>query len=178
MRCSNSSNKPDQVQRMITRTHICGISTSTPVLGRAITKTRFMEIFQTRPQAEALPRTGTLSTNFVHPCRRCILSLCTSHCTESRGGTVLKFTSKWQLLAVSRLVEIPQVAHLWSLERIQKKCPSVCPHDEGYSMVTRDKFISKRLRPCHTHQVEALAEAFVMVETTHHRVPCLWNYRS
>ena len=38
MRSSNSSyNKPDQLQKMGTSTHTCGISTPTPFVGRAIT---------------------------------------------------------------------------------------------------------------------------------------------
>ena len=65
--------------------------------------------------------------------------------------------------------------HLWSLERIQKIClctTLVCPIRVPQSSPT-GKFLSKQLRPCSTYQVEAIAEAIVMIQTTPLRVPCV-----
>ena len=59
------------------------------------------------------------------------------------------------------------MVHLWSLERIQRKCLRVTLWSPT------DIFFSKRLRPCRTLQVEALAEAIVMAQTTPHRAPCV-----
>ena len=57
----------------------------------------------------------------------------------------------------------------WSLKRIQKKCLSVCLSVRMRVTLwsPTDKFISKRLRPCRTHQVEALAEAIVIWPKPH-----------
>ena len=39
-----------------------------------------------------------------------------------------------------------------------------------------DKFLSKRRRPSRTHQVEALAEAIIMIQSSPHGVPCVWSF--
>ena len=46
-------------------------------------------------------------------------------------------------------------------------------------MVTSGQISFESATPMpHTHQVEALAEVIVMVQTTPVRVPCVWSYQS
>ena len=71
-----------------------------------------------------------------------------------------------------------------SVKRIQKKLLSVCPSDCLYlhMRVTlswpTDKFLSKQLRPCRMHQVEALVEPIVIVLFTPHWVPWVCSCQS
>ena len=71
---------------------------------------------------------------------------------------------------------IPQVVHLWSFKRNKKKCPTVRMRVPLWSPT--NKFLPQRLRPCRTRQAEALADVIVIVQTTLHRVPCVWGHQS